>query len=204
MRKIPLIIDTREQRPLDFSAFPDIRFERRKTWPGDYSLKAYSRMLAIERKSVSDLIGTMKDGYAGLSATSPKRFDCELLGLGGVIHLGGRAFVLVEPDGAGQTAEEQIDAGNYQAMIPPEKIRGFIGVIRHGWKIPVLLANSRAHAAEIVAAAIRAADVEKLSWRPFDRWMGDPAPISVPQSATHLKGEPHHENQNSKRLHSHR
>lgn len=171
MRKIPLIIDTREQRPLDFSAFPDIRFERRKTWPGDYSLKAYSRMLAIERKSVSDLIGTMKDGYAGLSATSPKRFDCELLGLGGVIHLGGRAFVLVEPDGRGQTAEEQIAAGNYRAMIPPEKVRRFIDTIRTGWKIPVIMANSREHAAEIVVAAVTAADVERRSWKPFDKWL---------------------------------
>jgi len=177
MRKLAVIIDTREQLPLDFSAFPDVRVERRKAWPGDYTLKAYSRMLAIERKSVADLVGTMCSGYAGLSATSPKRFDCELLGLGGVIHLGGRAFVLVEPDGMGQTAEEQITAGNYRSMIEPAKVRRFIETIRTGWKIPVILSNSRAHAAEIVVAAVRAADVEKRSWTPFDRWMeGDEKP----------------------------
>ena len=172
MRRIPLVIDTREQTPLAFDAMPDIRIERRKLWPGDYSLKAYSRMLAIERKSVSDLIGTMRTGYAGLTATTPKRFDAELLGMAGVIHLGGRAFVLVEPEGEGETAEAQLRAGHYRAMIPPEQIMAFIDTIRHGWRIPVVLANSRAHAAEIVAAAVRAADICKNSWIAFDDWMG--------------------------------
>lgn len=171
MRKIPLIIDTREQRPLDFSAFPGIRFERRKLWPGDYSLKAYSRLLAIERKSVSDLIGTMCEGYAGLSATTPRRFDCELLGMGGIIHVGGRAFVLVEPDGKGQTAEEQIAAWNYRAMISPDKIMKFVDTIRHGYKVPVYFARSRLHAAEIVVKAVESAHAERHSWTPFDRWM---------------------------------
>ena len=187
MRKIPVIIDTREQRPLDFAPFPNVRVERRKAWPGDYTLKAYSRMLAIERKSVSDLVGTMCGGYAGLSATTPKRFDCELLGMGGVLHLGGRAFVLVEPDGHGQTAEEQIAAGNYRAMIPPEKVRRFIDTIRTGWKIPVIMASSREHAAEIVVAAVTAADVERLSWKPFDKWLPPPPGQVLPAAQKEQK-----------------
>lgn len=171
MRKLPIVVDTREQRPLDFSAFGDVRIVRAKLWPGDYSLQAASRILAIERKSVSDLIGTMKSGYAGLSATTPKRFDCELLGLCGVKYLGGRAFVLVEPDGYAESAQEQIEAWHYQADIKPDTVMAFVETIRHGWRIPVILANSRAHAAEVVVAAVRAADVEKRSWRPFDRWI---------------------------------
>lgn len=182
MRKIPVIIDTREQKPLDFSAFPNVRIVRCKAWPGDYTLQAYSRMLAIERKSVADLIGTMCGGYAGLTATTPKRFDCELLGLGGVIHLGGRAFVLVEPDGMGQTAEEQISAGNYRADISPDKVWRFIDTIRTGWKVPVILASSREHAAEIIVAAVRSADVEKRSWVPFDKWMESLKPTAKKES----------------------
>ena len=180
MRKLPIIIDTREQTPLDFASFPDVRVERRKLWPGDYSLKAYSRMLAIERKSVSDLIGTMKDGYAGLTATTPKRFDCELLGMGGILYHGGRAFVLVEPDTAFWTAEGQIAGGHYQAMIPPSTVQAFIDTIRHGWRVPVILAHSRAHAAEIVVAACRAADAAKRSWRPFDRWLAEELSTGTP------------------------
>ena len=171
MRRLCIIVDTREQRPLDFSAVEGVRVERRKIWPGDYSIKAYSRMLAIERKSVSDLVGTMRNGYAGFAATSPKRFDCELLGLGGIIHLGGRAFVLVEPDGLGQSAREQINTGNYQAAIPPLCVRAFIAAIRNIYRIPLILAESRAQAAEIIISAVRSADIERRCWKPFDDWM---------------------------------
>ena len=185
MRRIALIIDTREQNPLDFSQFEDIRVERRKLWPGDYSLQAASRLVAIERKSVSDLIGTMAGGYAGHSATSPERFDRELIGLAGVLHLGGDAFILVEPDERGETAEEQINAGNYRAMIPPEKVWFFIYTIKYYWRIPVVLADSREHAAKIVVEAVRAADSTKRSWRPFDKWLKDyttnPPPGSGPE-----------------------
>ena len=171
MRKIPIVIDTREQTPLSFDAFPDVRTERRTLWPGDYSLKAASRTIAIERKSVSDLIGTMTGGYAGLTATTPKRFDCELLGLCGILFLGGRAFILVEPDHPNETAEAQIRAAHYRAMIPPHIVLAFVDTLRHGWRIPVVLANTRDHASEIVATAIRAADAARKSWRPFDRWL---------------------------------
>lgn len=155
MKRLPIVIDTREQTPLDFSPFPDVRTVRAKLWPGDYSLQAATRMVAIERKSVSDLIGTMKDGYAGFTATSPKRFDCELTALGSYPRRGGRAFVLVEPDVGTQTAEEQIRAGNYRAMIPPEKVLAFIQTIRDRWLVEVVLAESREHAAEFVVSAVR-------------------------------------------------
>ena len=95
MRKLPIVIDTREQNPLDFSAFADVRIVRAELWPGDYSLQAATHLVAIERKSVSDLIGTMPGGYAGFSATTPKRFDRELSALCGYPRRGGRAFVLV-------------------------------------------------------------------------------------------------------------
>lgn len=174
MRRLAIIVDTREQNPLDFSPFTHVRVERRKLWPGDYSLKAATRLLAIERKSVSDLVGTLKTGYAGLTATTPKRFDCELLGLAGVIHMGGRAFVLVEPDKfCHKSAEDQINSGDFQSMIPPTTVMRFIETIRHGWRVPVILANSRQHAAEIVVKAVEATDCVKQSWRPFDRWMDE-------------------------------
>ena len=181
MRRTCVIIDTREQKPLDLGGYPHLRTLRAKLWPGDYSLQAASRFVAIERKSVNDLIGTMCTGYAGIGATSPKRFDCELLGLGGIIRLGGRAMILVEPDMPGITAEKQISEGLYQSAIPPAKILAFIDTIRNGWKIPVLLANSRQHAADIVAAMISLADKEKQSRRDFERkWRDLTAPPIMP------------------------
>ena len=155
MRKLPIVIDTREQNPLDFSAFEDVRIVRAKLWPGDYSLQAATRMVAIERKSVSDLIGTMTSGYAGFGATSPKRFDCELMALCGYGRRGGRAFVLVEPDEPRMTAEEQIRSGNYQSLIMPDKVFAFIQSIRDNWLVDVILAESREHAAQFVVDACR-------------------------------------------------
>lgn len=174
---LPIVIDTREQNPLDFSDYPDVRIVRAKLWPGDYSLQAATRLMAIERKSVSDLIGTMMTGYAGWTATTPKRFDAELLGLSGIIHHGGRAFILVEPDDTWETrdmtAGGQIVGHFYRSGIPPEKILAFIESIRRYWGIPVILADSRAAAADIVVATARAANAEKQAWRPVDRLIKD-------------------------------
>lgn len=155
MAKIPIVIDTREQRPLDFRPFEDVRTVRAEIWPGDYSLLAATRKIAIERKSVADFIGTMKSGYAGFDATTPKRFDRELSALCGYPRRGGRAFILIEPDGRNQTALEQIRAGNYRSAIPPDKILAFIRAIRDQWLVEVVLADSREHAARIVVDAIR-------------------------------------------------
>ena len=155
MRRLPIVIDTREQMPLDFSQFPDVRTVRAEIWPGDYSLQAATRMVAIERKSVSDLIGTMTGGYAGFGATTPKRFDRELSALCGYPRRGGRAFVLVEPDVRNQSAEEQIRAANYRAAIEPEKVFAFIQSIRDRWLVDVVLAESREHAAQFVVDAVR-------------------------------------------------
>lgn len=155
MRKLPIIIDTREQNPLDFSPFPEVRIIRAELWPGDYSLQAATRLVAIERKSVADLIGTMRTGYAGFNATTPKRFDRELTALRGYPRRGGRSFILVEPDVRNQTAEAQILAGNYRSAIPPDKITAFIQTIRDVWLVDVVLADSREHAAQIVVDAVR-------------------------------------------------
>ena len=148
-----IVIDTREQHPLDFSFWKDVKVQRRELWPGDYTVLGGAQYLAIERKSVSDLVGTMKTGYAGIGATTPKRFDRELMALHSVIARGGRAFVLVEPDGPLGTvcpAFEQINAHSYRSIIPPDKVLAFIKAIRSGWHVPVVMTDSRTQSAEIV------------------------------------------------------
>ena len=52
-----VVIDTREQRPF---AFPDGITTRRAALPaGDYSIEGLERRVAIERKSLADLYGTV-------------------------------------------------------------------------------------------------------------------------------------------------
>ena len=148
-----IVIDTREQHPLDFSFWKDVKIQRRELWPGDYTVLGGAQYLAIERKSVSDLVGTMKTGDAGIGATTPKRFDRELMALHSVIARGGRAFVLVEPDGQLGTvcpAFEQIKAHSYRSIIAPDKVLAFIKSIRSGWHVPVVMTDSRTQSAEIV------------------------------------------------------
>jgi DNA excision repair protein ERCC-4 len=52
--KFVAIIDTREQEPLDLAP---LRTERGTLPTGDYSLKGLEHVIAIERKSLSDLLG---------------------------------------------------------------------------------------------------------------------------------------------------
>lgn len=63
-RQIPkpvVLIDTREKAPFAFSRFPNwIAGERRqKLDAGDYSIQGMENVLALERKSLSDLITTL-------------------------------------------------------------------------------------------------------------------------------------------------
>jgi ERCC4-type nuclease len=63
-RQIPkpvVLVDTREKSPFDFSRFPNwISDEKRqKLRIGDYSIEGMESLLAIERKSLSDLITTL-------------------------------------------------------------------------------------------------------------------------------------------------
>lgn len=162
MRKLNIIIDTREQEPLDFGSHTDVAVSRAKLWPGDYGLRGAPNLCAIERKSVSDLIGTLMTAYAGSHATSPKRFDCELKALKGISLSGGKAMILVEPDDLalriGNSAEEQILAHHYRSAISPEHVMAFVACVRDYWHVPVVFAASRTHAAEIVYHTLRAVD----------------------------------------------
>ena len=151
-----IVIDTREKRPLDFSFWKDVTVQSRELWPGDYTILGGAQYLAVERKSVSDLVGTMKNDYAGIGSTTPKRFDRELMALHSIIARGGNAFVLVEPDGPLGTvcpAVEQIKAHSYRSIISPRKVLKFIETIREGWRVPVHMTDSRTESAEIVYKA---------------------------------------------------
>lgn len=59
-----LLIDTREQKPYTFDRYKDqfARVESRKLLAGDYSLLTYETKLAVERKSLEDLVNTVIHG----------------------------------------------------------------------------------------------------------------------------------------------
>jgi ERCC4-type nuclease len=170
LQPITIIQDTREQRPLDFSPFPNVTVEVAKLWPGDYSVKGYEKSIAFERKSVADLIGTLKNGYAGRHALRRLRFDYELEEF--ERHFD-RAFIIVEPDEMATiheaanmkhlmpqmptyqpSAAEQIDRALYRSIIEPRMIWAFLRALTVEYGCHVYLAANREDAAaEVVEIA---------------------------------------------------
>ena len=74
---LTIIVDTREQEPL--TEWPEGTITERATLDtGDYSVKGWERSVAIERKSLLDLAGTMLGGYEGNPRKTPRRFNMEL------------------------------------------------------------------------------------------------------------------------------
>ncbi len=57
-----ILVDTREQLPLDFSPYPDVTTEIGGLYVGDYSLRGLEHLVAVERKSLPDLIGSLTTG----------------------------------------------------------------------------------------------------------------------------------------------
>jgi len=159
---VTIIQDTREQMPLDFSPFEGVTVEVSTVWPGDYTIKGWEKSIAFERKSVSDLIGTMKGGYVGKDSIRryESRFDLELEEF--ERHYD-RAFVIIEPDrpevirqcgGEPCDAGAQIASGWYRSMIPPDTVFAFIRALTVEYGCHVYLAASREDAAhEIVEVA---------------------------------------------------
>ena len=171
----PLVIiqDTREQRPLDFTPFEGVVVKVGTVWPGDYTIEGWEKSIAFERKSVSDLIGTLKGGYVGRQSIRryESRFDLELEEF--ERHYD-RAFVIVEPDPpdvirrAAQSrppfppgfdasrvcAAEQIARAWYRSAIEPRMVFAFLRSLEVEYGCHTYLAASRDDAArEIVEIA---------------------------------------------------
>ena len=65
-----IIIDTNEQLPYDFKSIkPHPLTERRKLKTGDYSVQGLESLITVERKSLTDLFGSLGNGR--------KRFERE-------------------------------------------------------------------------------------------------------------------------------
>lgn len=153
---ITIIQDTREQMPLDFSPFEGVTVEVGTIWPGDYTVKGWEKSIAFERKSVGDLIGTLKGGYVGKDSIRryESRFDLELEEF--ERHYD-RAFVIVEPDRPeairecrgepGCDAGTQIANAWYRSQIPPATVFAFLRALSVEYGCHVYLAASREDAA---------------------------------------------------------
>ena len=97
-RDIVAIIDTREQAPLDLSP---LRTEKGTLTTGDYSIKGLESEIAIERKSLPDLLGCV--------GRERERFDKEVKRL---MAYPVRALVV-------EATWHELEAGHWRSSIPP-------------------------------------------------------------------------------------
>lgn len=135
MKDFAVIVDTREQRPLRFK---DVVTIRRGLKTGDYSVQdcftgeSYEDRIAIERKSLEDLLGSITHGR--------ERFDA---GMERLLKLESRAL-LIECNFA------EIERGEWINKVHPNAVIGTI----FKWQmrgIPVIYASNQERAAHYVS-----------------------------------------------------
>lgn len=130
-----ILTDTREQRPFSFGAY-QITAELATLPTGDYSLKGFHDRVAIERKSLNDLIGC-------LTGPDRDRFERELARAGSYE----RFAVVVE------ASLQDITAGRYKSNMTPHAAMQSITAFYIRYGIPFLFCGDR-DGAEYMAFSI--------------------------------------------------
>ena len=138
---ITAIIDTREQWVLDL---PGLKTERATLTTGDYSLKGFERHVAIERKSLDDLVACC--------GRERERFDREVQRL---LAYSVRALVV-------EATWQDIESGQWRSQLTPKQIASSL----ISWQVqglPVITAENHKRAGQIVAAMLRRVAIHR--WR---------------------------------------
>ena len=125
-----IVVDTREQQPLPFSRLKT-RFDALTT--GDYSVAGLESLFAVERKSISDLVGCCM-------GQNRERFERELHRLRGFRF---KRLLIVG-------TEDQIQEGAYCSNITPQAVMATLGAFEARYDLPVVFKQTP----EIAAAQI--------------------------------------------------
>lgn len=124
MDRPTVIVDTREQAPYSFA--PErIEVVRQALPAGDYSLAGAEAQVAVERKSLEDLVSTLVRGR--------ERFRRELARLEGYQH----ACVVVEAE------LREIILGRYRSGMHPQALLGSVLSIAIDHGVPVYFCSDR-------------------------------------------------------------
>lgn len=141
IESVVAIVDTREQMPLDLSP---LRSEVATLTTGDYSVKGLENIVAIERKSLVDLLGCI--------GGERERFDREVQRM---LAYPVRALVV-------ESTWQIIEAGKWQSRISAASAVGsLLGWIATG--LPVVMANDRERAGRYVGRLLYTA--ARRRWR---------------------------------------
>ena len=135
--KLTIIADTREKQPWTFGS--DVMVVRGTLTTGDYSILGLADRVAIERKNLGDLVGTVIQDWL--------RFRKELYRLAGM----DLACVMVE------ASIEDIREHRYESEANPDSVLGRVNsiIIDHG--VQVLFCGSRVQAVHMAERLLRQA-----------------------------------------------
>lgn len=132
-----IVIDSREQTPFDFSPFADVETAIGTLQAGDYSLYGFTAEIAVERKSLDDLIGCLTHDR--------ERFTRELERLRGYSS----AMVVVE------APFDSLRRGQYRSQMNPLAAVESVFSFMQKYRIPFFFADNRADGAFATASFLR-------------------------------------------------
>lgn len=144
---VVVTVDTREQLPLDLQP---LQVERHKLDTGDYSLKGYEHLVTIERKSLSDLIGSITHGRERFNKCIER------------MHAYPYKALVVEADWS------SIDLKQYRGQTNPMSIYGsLMGFALHD--ISVIFAGDRQRAGLLTARLLWVA-ASRIHKKEYEQW----------------------------------
>jgi DNA excision repair protein ERCC-4 len=127
--QVTAIIDTREQHPLNLDPLP---VETGTLTTGDYSIRGLEHVIAVERKSLADMLGCIGGGR--------ERFEREVQRL---LAYPCRALVI-------ESTWPEIETGDWRSKIKPAAAIGsLLGWIEQG--LPVVMCGDHDRAGQYVA-----------------------------------------------------
>jgi DNA excision repair protein ERCC-4 len=131
-----ILVDTREQLPFTFDAFPGATIETATLPVGDYSLPGFLDKVSIERKSLDDLIGC-------LMGSNRDRFERELA-RGRHYEL----FVVVM-----EASLDDLAHGRYQSQMKAHSAAQSLFAFQVRYRLSIVWAGNR-HRAEYVTYSL--------------------------------------------------
>ena len=129
--RLKILVDTREQRPYQFGRYP-VEVVRGTLHTGDYSIPGQEARVAIERKSLADLIGCITTGRDRFKRELERSMDIE------------RFIVIVE------ALEQAVTDHAYRGRVHPHAVLGSLRtwVERYGCRL--VWAGNRRNAEGVV------------------------------------------------------
>ena len=130
-----IVIDSREQSPFHFEGYP-VEIEAGTLTTGDYSVSGFTDRVAVERKSLGDLMGCLTHDR--------ERFTRELERLRGY-----ESVVVVE------APFSQLADGRYRSRMNPESAVQSVVSIIQAYRMPFFFAENRLRAERFVFDFLR-------------------------------------------------